>query len=132
MSSPLSRPPAPLRWLASKLLRGPESHYIVGDLDEAFGRDVEGGTSNGRASVRYFRNTVHSALSVSSARRRGGMRGERVGERVQVEQLGLRAAADYPQTHAQLRPTVAPYGENVITGQIRWVLAIARTLLVCS
>ncbi len=82
MRSPNGRPPAPLRWLATKLVRGPETRYVLGDLDEAFERDVERGMSRGRASVRYLRNVVHSALSVSSARRQGGMRGERVREQI--------------------------------------------------
>ena len=64
MASPTSRPPALFRWLANRLVRGPETRYVLGDLDEAFERDVERGTSRGRASVRYLRNVVSSALSV--------------------------------------------------------------------
>ena len=80
--SPNGRPPAPLRWLATKLVRGPETRYVLGDLDEAFERDVGRGTSRAHASVRYLRNVVHSAFSVSSARRQGGLRGDRVSERM--------------------------------------------------
>ena len=82
MPSPSGRPPALFRWLATRLVRGAETRYILGDLDEAFERDIERGTSRGRASVRYVRNVVRSAFSVSSARRQGGMRGERVRERL--------------------------------------------------
>ena len=55
---------------------------MLGDLDEAFERDVERGISRGRASARYLGNVVHSALSISSARRQGGMRGDRARERM--------------------------------------------------
>ena len=109
MRSPTGRPPASLRWLATKLVRGPEIRYVLGDLDEAFERDVERGTSRGRASVRYLRNVVHSALSVSSARRQGGMRGEGVRERIMASRrrftlgislldlrLGVRMLFKYP------------------------------------
>lgn len=109
MRSPTGRPPAPLRWLATKLVRGPETRYVLGDLDEAFERDVERGTSRGRATARYLRNVVHSALSVSSARRQGGMRGERVREQIMASRrrftlgiswldvkLGLRMLVKYP------------------------------------
>ncbi len=109
MDSHIVRPPAPLRWLATKLVRGPETRYVLGDLDEAFQRDIERGTSRVRASVRYLRNVVHSAFSVSSARRQGGMRGERVREPITGSRrrftlgiswldvkLGLRMLVRYP------------------------------------
>jgi putative ABC transport system permease protein len=49
----------------------------------------------------------------------------------EMEQLGQRAAADAPETHGQLRPTVTPFSESGLDSpQIRWALRIARTLLV--
>jgi hypothetical protein len=50
----------------------------------------------------------------------------------EVEQLGLRAAAAFPDTHGRLRPSVRPYGESagISADQLRWGLRIARTLLV--
>ena len=90
MDSRNGRPPALLQWLATKLIRGPEARYILGDLDEAFERDIERGTPRARASLRYLRNIVYSALNVLSARRRARRRGERVRERIENSRgLGL-------------------------------------------
>ena len=50
--SPNGHPSAPLRWLATKLVRGPETGYVLGDLDEAFERDIDRGTSRVRARRR--------------------------------------------------------------------------------
>ena len=50
----------------------------------------------------------------------------------EVEQLGALAAADSPETHARLRPSVVPYAESfgITSDQLRWGIRIARTLLV--
>lgn len=71
-----------LRFVAWLLVRGPESHYVRGDLEETWERDLNRGVPASRAGARYLNNTVGSALEVVRARRIGGMRGERVRERM--------------------------------------------------
>lgn len=57
-----------LRWLAALLIRGPASTFILGDLDEAFARDVGHGISLMRARGRYLRNVAASSFSLARAR----------------------------------------------------------------
>lgn len=57
-----------LRWLASVLIRGPGSRFVLGDLDEAMQRDLERGVPLGQARARYLGNTLASASSLAWAR----------------------------------------------------------------
>ncbi len=63
-----SRPPTWLRRLAWLLIRGPDALEILADLEQLALREVVQGGSRWRASVRYFRNTLASALVVGWAR----------------------------------------------------------------
>ena len=53
--------------LAEKIIRGPEAPYVLGDLEEAYDRDLRRGLSPRAARRRYLRNAVRSALSVARA-----------------------------------------------------------------
>ncbi|GMV06519.1 MAG: hypothetical protein AMXMBFR53_27950 [Gemmatimonadota bacterium] len=68
-----TRPPGVprlLRRLAALLVRGPDAPCVLGDLDEAYTRDVRRGLPAGRAGRRYLRNTLGSAASLARARLR--------------------------------------------------------------
>ncbi len=68
MSAPLPGVPPPLRRFASFIVRGPDAPFVLGDLDEAYERDLERGTPAGRAVRRYIWNALGSATSLARAR----------------------------------------------------------------
>lgn len=61
-----------LRQLASLFLRGPGAPYVLGDLEEAFRRDIVRGVPASRARLRYLGNLLRSAgaLRADALRRR--------------------------------------------------------------
>ena len=87
-----------LRRLAGALIRGPESVFILADLDDAVERDLERGIPLWRAQRRYAANVFGSALSVRRGRRRALNFGlswldVRIGLRLLLKQPGLTAVA---------------------------------------
>lgn len=68
MSEPLPGVPRLFRRVASLLVRGEDARFVLGDLDEAYARDVERGIPAGRAARRYLWNTLGSAVSLARAR----------------------------------------------------------------
>ncbi len=58
------RPPTWLRRLAWLLIRGPHALQILADLEQLALREVMQGGPRWRASLRYFRNTLASAIAV--------------------------------------------------------------------
>ncbi|GMV06520.1 MAG: hypothetical protein AMXMBFR53_27960 [Gemmatimonadota bacterium] len=70
----VSLPPRWLRRVAALLVRGPDATFVLGDLDEAYERDVKRGIPAGRAARRYLRNALGSSASLAwSGLRSGGL-----------------------------------------------------------
>ncbi len=65
-----SSPPRLLRRLAGLLVRGPEAPYVLGDLEEAFERDLARGLPPRRARRRYLVNALGSGLTLTWSRLR--------------------------------------------------------------
>ena len=104
MSAPPAGVPRLLRRLASVLLRGSDASYILGDLDEAYARDIERGIPVARARRRYLGNALGSAASLA----RGRMRTPRFGPslldlKLSIRMLRKRPAACVPPTLRGLR-----------------------------
>ncbi len=68
-------PPRLLRLFARWIVRGTDSPYILGDLDEGWMRDRSRGHSPMRASVRFAGNALQSAVIVALRRLPAGLRG---------------------------------------------------------
>ncbi len=68
MLVPRAGVPRLLRRLASLLLHGPDAPYVLGDLDEAYERDIDRGISVAQARRRYLRNALGSAASLAKYR----------------------------------------------------------------
>ncbi len=66
-----ARGPGVLRRLAAFLIRGPESAFILSDLDDAMERELARGIPLWRARWRYAVNVFGSAFSVWRTRWRG-------------------------------------------------------------
>ncbi len=65
MNEPQRLPPQPLAKLLSLLLRGERGEVVLGDLEEAFHKDLEAGVSRTRAAHRFLRHGAASIFTLS-------------------------------------------------------------------